>query len=297
MKVNLLSLFLTVSLSALAQPRQETILTEGWRFSQDKQMWKSVRVPHDWAIAGPFDKKWDLQTVAIEQNGETEATEKSGRSGALPWIGEGYYQRTITIPKGCTHAELLFDGAMAEPKVYLNGEFVGEWAYGYNTFRVDISGTMKTGDNLLEVHLKNVEESSRWYPGAGIYRPVTLITTGDDYLDPWATFIRTTSIDSNKATIDVKAGIGSDLGDGQDIEVELRDADGRIVGRQHDSELSDGGAVFLTFHVESPSMDTRDTLSLSCRHQIYQERTTDGPDLSEVWHPYRQHIKGWWFPT
>jgi beta-galactosidase len=259
MKVNLLSLFLTVSLSALAQPRQETILTEGWRFSQDKQMWKSVRVPHDWAIAGPFDKKWDLQTVAIEQNGETEATEKSGRSGALPWIGEGYYQRTITIPKGCTHAELLFDGAMAEPKVYLNGEFVGEWAYGYNTFRVDISGTMKTGDNLLEVHLKNVEESSRWYPGAGIYRPVTLITTGDDYLDPWATFIRTTSIDSNKATIDVKAGIGSDLGDGQDIEVELRDADGRIVGRQHDSELSDGGAVFLTFHVENPHLWTPET--------------------------------------
>jgi len=259
MKVNLLTLFLTVSLSALAQPRQETILTEGWRFSQDKQMWKSVRVPHDWAIAGPFDKKWDLQTVAIEQNGETEATEKSGRSGALPWIGEGYYQRTITIPKGCTHAELLFDGAMAEPKVYLNGEFVGEWAYGYNTFRVDISGTMKTGDNLLEVHLKNVEESSRWYPGAGIYRPVTLITTGDDYLDPWATFIRTTSIDSNKATIDVKAGIGSDLGDGQDIEVELRDADGRIVGRQHDSELSDGGAVFLTFHVENPHLWTPET--------------------------------------
>ena len=125
MKVNLLTLFLTMSLSALAQPRQETILTEGWRFSQDKQTWHSVRVPHDWAIAGPFDKKWDLQTVAIEQNGETEATEKSGRSGALPWIGEGYYQRTITIPKGSTHAELLFDGAMAEPTVYLNGEFVG----------------------------------------------------------------------------------------------------------------------------------------------------------------------------
>ena len=148
MKVKLLTLFLTVNLSALAQPRQETILTEGWRFSQDKQTWKLVRVPHDWAIAGPFDKKWDLQTVAIEQNGETEATEKSGRSGALPWIGEGYYKRTITIPEGCTHAELLFDGAMAEPRIYLNGAFVGEWAYGYNSFRVDISGTMKAGDTL-----------------------------------------------------------------------------------------------------------------------------------------------------
>ena len=216
-------------------------------------------MPHDWAIAGPFDKKWDLQNVAIEQNGETEATEKSGRSGALPWIGEGYYKRTISIPEGCTHAELLFDGAMAEPKVYLNGELVGEWAYGYNTFRVDISGTMKTGDNLLEVHLKNLDESSRWYPGAGIYRPVKLITTGNDYLDPWLTYIRTTSIDGNKATIDMMAGIGSDLGDGQDIEVELQDAKGRIVARQHDSELSDGGAVYLTFNVEHPHLWSPET--------------------------------------
>ena len=259
MKANLLTVFLTVSLTTLAQPRQETILTDDWSFSRDQQTWQTVRVPHDWAIAGPFDKKWDLQNVAIEQNGETEATEKSGRSGALPWIGEGYYKRTITIPEGCTHAELLFDGAMAEPKVYLNGELAGEWAYGYNTFRVDISGMMKTGDNLLEVHLKNLDESSRWYPGAGIYRPVKLITTGDDYLNPWSTYIRTTSIDGNIATIDMMAGIGSDLGDGQDIEVELHDADGRIVGRQHDSELSDGGAVFLTFNVENPHLWSPET--------------------------------------
>ena len=279
MKVNLLTLFLTVSLSALAQPRQETILTDGWRFSQDKQTWQSVRVPHDWAIAGPFDKKWDLQNVAIEQNGETEATEKSGRSGALPWIGEGYYQRTITIPEGCTHAELLFDGAMAEPRVYLNGEFVDGWIYGYNTFRVDISDTMETGDNLLEVHLKNVEESSRWYPGAGIYRPVTLITTGNVYLDPWKTYIRTTSIDGNKATIDVTAGIGSGLGDSQDIEVELRDAEGKIVGRQHDSELSDGGTINLTFNVENPHLWTPETPYL---YQAVIKYTMDGQLMDQI---------------
>ena len=279
MKVNLLTLFLTVSLSALAQPRQETILTDGWRFSQDKQTWQSVRVPHDWAIAGPFDKKWDLQTVAIEQNGETEATEKSGRSGALPWIGEGYYQRTITIPEGCTHAELLFDGAMAEPRVYLNGEFVDGWIYGYNTFRVDISDTMETGDNLLEVHLKNVEESSRWYPGAGIYRPVTLITTGNVYLDPWKTYIRTTSIDGNKATIDVTAGIGSGLGDSQDIEVELRDADGKIVGRQHDSELSDGSTINLTFNVENPHLWTPETPYL---YQAVIKYTLNGQLMDQI---------------
>ena len=161
MKKQLLTMLLAVPISMLAQPRQEMTLSENWSFSHDKKEWQSVSVPHDWAIAGPFNKKWDLQKVAIEQNGETEATEKSGRSGALPWIGEGHYKRTITIPEGCTHAELLFDGAMAEPNVYLNGELVGGWAYGYNAFRVDISGEMKPGENLLEVSLKNVEESSR----------------------------------------------------------------------------------------------------------------------------------------
>ena len=246
-------------ISMLAQQRQEVVLSDNWLFSHDKQSWQSVSVPHDWAIAGPFDKKWDLQCVAIEQNGETEATEKSGRSGALPWIGEGHYKRTITIPEGCTHAELLFDGAMAEPNVYLNGELVGGWAYGYNAFRVDISGEMKPGENLLEVSLKNVEESSRWYPGAGIYRPVKLITTGNAYLDPWMTYIRTTSIEGGKATIDVTAGIGSDLGDEQAIEVELLDADGRTVGRQTERGLSDGGAVYMTFSVSNPHLWTPET--------------------------------------
>lgn len=81
-------MLLAAPLSMLAQPRQEMTLSENWSFSHDKKTWQSVSVPHDWAIAGPFNKKWDLQKVAIVQNGETEATEKSGRSGALPdWQG------------------------------------------------------------------------------------------------------------------------------------------------------------------------------------------------------------------
>ena len=187
MKKRLLAILLFATTIASAQVRQEITLSEGWKFSQDKKSWKNVIIPHDWAIAGPFDKKWDLQKVAIEQNGETEATEKSGRSGALPWIGEGHYKRTITIPQDFKgHAELLFDGAMAEPTVSINGQKAGYWAYGYNAFRVDITSFVKPGDNLLEVDLKNVEESSRWYPGAGIYRPVTLILTPEETrIDDW----------------------------------------------------------------------------------------------------------------
>ena len=268
-----------MAVTALAQTRQETTLTEGWLFSQDQQTWQNVCVPHDWAIAGPFDKKWDLQKVRIEQNGEKEATEKSGRSGALPWIGEGHYKRNIQIPAGCKHAELMFDGAMAEPTVYLNGQKAGYWAYGYNTFRVDITPLMKAGDNLLEVHLKNVEESSRWYPGAGIYRPVKLIITGDDRIDSWKTFIRTTQLSSSQAVVDVTVGTGSPLAAHQGFEIEVRDAKGRLVGHEHCSEISNSGEANLSFTIQEPHPWSPETPYLYTAHIKYMQ---NGQLLDEV---------------
>ena len=268
-----------MAVTALAQNRQETTLTEGWLFSQDQQTWQNVCVPHDWAIAGPFDKKWDLQKVRIEQNGEKEATEKSGRSGALPWIGEGHYKRNIQIPAGCKHAELMFDGAMAEPTVYLNGQKAGYWAYGYNTFRVDITPMMKAGDNLLEVHLKNVEESSRWYPGAGIYRPVKLIITGDDRIDPWKTFIRTTQLCASQAVVDVTVGTGSPLAAHQGFEIEVRDAKGKLVGHEHCSEISNSGEANLSFTIQEPHLWSPETPYLYTAHIKYMQ---NGQLLDEV---------------
>lgn len=114
--------------TATQAQRTETLLEKDWSFSRDKAEWQTVRVPHDWAIAGPFDKKWDLQTVTIEEDGETKKTEKSGRSGALPWLGKGFYRRTITIPKGTERAELYFEGVMANPVVKVNGHEAGGWA-------------------------------------------------------------------------------------------------------------------------------------------------------------------------
>ena len=268
-----------MAVTALAQNRQETTLTDGWLFSQDQQTWQNVCVPHDWAIAGPFDKKWDLQKVRIEQNGEKEATEKSGRSGALPWIGEGHYKRNIQIPAGCKHAELMFDGAMAEPTVYLNGQKAGYWAYGYNTFRIDITPLMKAGDNLLEVHLKNVEESSRWYPGAGIYRPVKLIITGDDRIDPWKTFIRTTQLCDRQAVVDVTVGTGSPLAAHQGFEIEVRDAKGKLVGHEHCSEISNSGEANLSFTIQEPHPWSPETPYLYTAHIKYMQ---NGQLLDEV---------------
>ena len=263
-----------VALGSFAQQRKEITLNDNWQFSHDQQAWQSVSVPHDWAIAGPFDNKWDLQMVAIEQNGEKEATEKSGRSGALPWIGEGYYKRTIQIPADCKHAELMFDGAMAEPTVYLNGKEAGYWAYGYSSFRVDITPYMKAGENLLEVHLKNVEESSRWYPGAGIYRPVKLVTTGEDWIDPWMTFIRTAEIKDDKAVVEVTVGTGS-LRDGfMAFEIELRDANGKLVGQEHQSKDNNSGKANLVFTVDNPHLWTPETPYLYTAHIKYMRHGT-----------------------
>jgi len=106
--------------------RTEIALTE-WEFSKAHENagftimdaplpWPVVKVPHDWAITGPFDKEIDKQTVAIEQNGEKEATEKTGRSGSLPWIGRACYRTTFALPKDTERALLSFDGAMSEAR-------------------------------------------------------------------------------------------------------------------------------------------------------------------------------------
>ena len=284
MRGKLITMLLATTLTTLAQPRQEVVLTDGWQFQAEQEgkvqeKWQTVRVPHDWAIAGPFDKKWDLQKVAIEQNGEKEATEKSGRSGALPWIGAGHYRRIFYIPQGCERAELVFDGAMSEPTVCINGQKAGYWAYGYNAFRVDITPFMKPGENQLDVDLLNIEESSRWYPGAGLYRPVKLVMTGKICLDEWGTFIRTLSADQNSAHVAVSsqiqpATITPDLR----IMVDIMDAQGKIVG-QAESQLSVSGAAELDFNITQPKLWSPES------PYLYQVRTRlydDGKLLDEI---------------
>ena len=145
---------LSAKSSGQVTPVRSNINLKTWQFSRDSLHWQTVSVPHDWAIAGPFDKKWDLQYVAIEQNGETQKTEKSGRSGALPWLGKGYYYTHVSLsPSADKRVVLNFDGAMAEPVVYVNGHRAGYWAYGYTPFRVDITPYIVEGDNTIAVSL------------------------------------------------------------------------------------------------------------------------------------------------
>ena len=279
----MISLTLATALTAWAQERQEKWLNEGWQFSRDKVTWQDVRVPHDWAISGPFDKKWDLQTVAIEQNGEKEKTEKSGRSGALPWIGKGHYKRSIYIDQSCSRAELLFDGAMSEPTVYVNGQLAGKWAYGYNAFRVDITPMMRKGENKVEVELNNVEESSRWYPGGGIYRPVKLITMGKVYIDDWSIFAHTTKLEKKMATVEVTAKVMGQLtSKNAGIEIALYDKKGGFVAANRVVPTANG-EVKASLDVEKPQLWSPESPYL---YQLVTRVYQDNQLIDEVTMPY-----------
>lgn len=224
MKKVLVSILLLTWAGALMAQSTEHMLLSGWKFERgaiqgaestdyNDSGWQDVTIPHDWAISGPFDKDIDIQITRIVQNGEQTATEKTGRSGSLPWIGEGWYRTQITIPEGYCSAELIFDGAMAEPTVYIDGQKAGFWAYGYSTFRIDITdflprdrsvpGYLVPGTHTLAVHLQNLEESTRWYPGAGLYRPVRLVLHQQSYLKTWGTFARTTMVTGVSAQADM----------------------------------------------------------------------------------------------
>ena len=246
---------LALALSTMCQAQSRKVITlPSWDFSRDGKVWSQVAVPHDWAIAGPFDKKWDLQMVAIEQNGEKEKTEKSGRSGALPWIGEGMYKMNLQLPKGYKRAFLVFDGAMSQPVVKVNGKEAGRWAYGYNAFRIDITPYVQFGGkkNLVEVHLNNVEESSRWYPGGGLYRPVSVELYGNENFSTWDTFVRTLKADKQEAEVEVNALLEGKIGKSGKTVIALLDEAGTKVAEQTISGATP--AIKTTLKVANPQL-------------------------------------------
>ena len=202
--------------------RVETSLKDGWKFHRgeadgafmsayDDSGWDKVSVPHDWAITGPFSIENDLQNVQIVQNMETKASLKTGRTGGLPYVGIGWYRTEFNVPEGMT-AELLFDGAMSEARVYVNGHEVCFWPYGYSPFHCDVTPYLnKSGSNVLAVRLENLPFSSRWYPGAGLYRNVHLVcTSAKAHIPVWGTFVSTPSVHKDMASVSLAISLQSD---------------------------------------------------------------------------------------
>jgi len=214
----LILLICAFSLSAQTSPRKVELLDENWKFIQQEipdaaapscndSGWEAVKVPHDWAIRQPFDLNIDKQVVMVTQDGEKKPQLRTGRTGALPTFGVGWYRRQLNIPAADRGKRVFveFDGAMSQAKIYLNGEYIGEWPYGYSSFSFELTDKIRFGEtNVLAVRLENKTESSRWYSGAGIYRNVRLVTLSDIHVQHWGTYITTPVVTAKKSEICIK---------------------------------------------------------------------------------------------
>ncbi|MDE6205528.1 MAG: DUF4982 domain-containing protein, partial [Duncaniella sp.] len=263
----------SLGLTVMAQRNVDT-LNDGWRFAKgapdEAREWQSVRVPHDWAIYGPFSRDNDLQVVAVKQNGETEETVKTGRTGGLPFIGKGTYRTTFEVPDTAGRSvTLVFDGAMSNARVKVNGREVAFWPYGYNSFYVNVDDVVVAGNNDLEVALENYEKASRWYPGAGLYRNVHVVNTDRVHIPVWGTYITTPKVSRDYASVSLKMKIdGAVKGEKVEVNTVVLDPQGRKVAEDVSTYHAHGQKFVQNFLVDKPELWSPDSPSL------YTARTT-----------------------
>jgi beta-galactosidase len=157
--------------------------------------WRRLDLPHDWGIEGPFKQEYP------------------GETGKLPWWGVGWYRKHFTVAAGERGKQLYLDidGAMAYATVWLNGRFVGGWPYGYASFRLDLTPFVEFGaENVVAIRLDNPPDSSRWYPGGGIYRNVWLLKTAPVHVGHWGTYVTTPEVSPTAASVSVRVSLEND---------------------------------------------------------------------------------------
>ena len=197
----LFALAVCTASAATLRGEGDVTLAEGWRFAKDSSgeadwsaeafddsSWRVVRVPHDWAIEGPF-----------------RTNDYSGSTGRLPWKGVGWYRLRFDVSeadaRGCVFFD--FDGVMAAPEVYVNGRRAGGWDYGYASFRVDATPFVRPGANILAVRASTLALAARWYPGAGIYRRVVKRTRSSAHFAYNGIFVTTPEASRRRALVRV----------------------------------------------------------------------------------------------
>ncbi len=139
--------------------------------------------------------------------------EAPGSTGKLPWEGVGWYRKHFTVPASDQDHRLCLevDGAMSYANVWLNGQFVGGWPYGYSSWELDLTPYIKAGaENVLAIRLDNPPASSRWYPGGGIYRNVWLVKTGPVHVAHWGTYVTTPEVSPSDATVKIQVTVDND---------------------------------------------------------------------------------------
>lgn len=265
-KILLSTISILAALSLFAQ-RSEQSLEKGWKFTKGEVSgaeqadfndsgWESVTVPHDWAIYGPFDVNNDLQNVAVKQNFETQASLKTGRTGGLPYVGIGWYRTTFESEPN-KNTTLVFDGAMSEARVYVNGKEACFWPCGYNSFHCDVTDLVNADgkDNVLAVRLENRPQSSRWYSGAGIYRHVRVVSTEKIHVPVWGTQITTPHVKDDYASVCLRTTILNSDKTLLTVTTDIIDSEGNVVASKTNKGIINHGQPFTqNFTVNSPKL-------------------------------------------
>ena len=215
--VIVITICISNALLAQESPRSRESFNQGWKFVKyfnasndavttgkepenlqlpavNDNNWRSLDLPHDWAIEGPFSD-------TLENN-----------TGLLPWKGIGWYRKHFSVNDNDKEKRIYvdFDGAMANAKIWLNGKYVGEWPYGYTSFRLDLTPYIITGkENIIAVRLDTKNWDSRWYPGAGLYRNVWLVKTSQLHITNNGVFCTTPEIKKERGILSVQAEVES----------------------------------------------------------------------------------------
>jgi beta-galactosidase len=222
-----ITICISETLLSQESPRSRESFNQGWKFvkyfnasdetaATDKEPenlqlpsvndnnWRSLDIPHDWAIEGPFSDTLENGT------------------GLLPWKGIGWYRKHFVISENDKGKRIYidFDGAMAYAKVWLNGKFVGEWPYGYTSFRLDLTPYVITGkENIIAVRLDTKSWDSRWYPGAGLYRNVWLVKTLPLHISYNGLFCSTPEIKKERGILSVQAEVENHINEAVPVTV------------------------------------------------------------------------------
>ncbi len=225
----------------------------------DDSKWRRLDLPHDWGIEGPFRQEYP------------------GDTGKLPWWGIAWYRKHFTLPASDSgrRVTLEIDGAMSYSAVWLNGQFVGGWPYGYTSYELDLTPYVKPGvENVLSIRLDNPPDSSRWYPGGGIYRNVWLVKTGAIHVSHWGTVATTPRVSAQSALVTLSALVANDTDAARNVQVstQLFELDGQ--GRRGNLPAAAGAPLAVR-------------LAPQRENSISQTLTVTQPKLWSIAHPQR----------
>ena len=256
------TLILLLCLSALglqAQPLGRTLWNEGWLFSKDGES-RVLDLPHDWGVEGAFRQEYP------------------GETGKLPWWGKAEYRKTLSVSADDLkrRIRLEIDGAMSDARLLVNGQEAGGWPYGYASWAVELNPWLREGDNDIVVKLDNKEESSRWYPGGGIYRNVWITRQAPTSVAHWGSFVKSV-LEGNEAKVSLELKLRTDHPQAVKVRTEIFRADALVASAETLGQVYDGRVLNQEFRIPAPELWSPSTPVLYCARTSVtaQDGTTD----------------------